>query len=222
MRTRLLVFAALAAGGCMHASDIELHNPILSHAVEPNRIVKDHGYAEQARGLPAGSLADEAILTTADPGQVCFAVTLHELAPIDLQQTVATLEAPKKEPVEQPKIWAETPAMQTFDGLIPEQRETGYTTVCTAHAADGTCTSWSTNPTYSTVYVRGPVNVYSVRGKLCFGNAVLTSATEQITLDLRLARQGGDVATVGLGWGAMGAGTKRIVFRWGFTGGGKS
>jgi hypothetical protein len=215
---RAFLLLALAAGGCMHAPDVELHNPILTRAVEPNRIEKDHGYAEQARGLPAGSLTDEAILTTADPGQVCFAVTLRELAPIDLREAVATLEAPKKDPVDQPRIWAEAPAMQTFDGLIPEQHQTGYSTVCSAHAADGTCTSWSTNPTYATVYVRGPVNVWAVRGKLCFNNAVLTSATEQISLDLRLNRQGGDVATVGMGWGALGGSTKRMVFRWGFRG----
>ena len=210
---KYLLLLTLAAGGCVHAPDIELHNPIVTRAVEPNRIVKEHGYAEQARGLPPGSLADEAILTNADPGQVCFAVTLRELAPIDLREAVALLSAPKKDPVEQPQIWADAPAMQTFDGLIPEQHQTGYQTVCSAHAADGTCTSWSTNPTYATVYVRGPVNVYAVRGKLCFRNAVLTSATEQISLDLRLQRAPGDVAMVG--WGAFG-GQKREVFRWGF------
>jgi len=218
MSSRILLFVALAAGGCVHASDVELQNPILTHAVEPNRIVKDHGYAEQARGLPPGTLADEAILTTADPGQVCFAVTLHELAPIDLRQTVATLEAPKKDPVEAPQIWAEPTSFQTYDGLIPEQRETGYATTCTAHASDGTCTNWATNPTYATVYVRGPVNVWSVRGRLCFNNQVLTSATEQVSLDLRLARQNDGTAMVG--WGGLG-GTKRIVFRWGFLGGTK-
>jgi hypothetical protein len=217
MNARLLVFAALAAGGCIHASDVEMHNPILTHAVDPNRILKEHGYAEQARGLPAGALADEAILTNADPGQVCFALTLHELAQIDLRETVATLEAPKKDAVDQPRIWAEPASFQTYDGLIPEQRETGVQTVCTAHAADGTCTTWSTTPVYATVYIRGPVNVWQVRGKLCFNNQVLTSATEQVSLDLRMTRQG-DVASVGLGWGAMGGATKRIVFRWGFTG----
>jgi hypothetical protein len=210
-KTLALSFLSLLAVGCVHSSDIELHNPIVTHAVEPNRIVKDHGYAENARGLPAGALADEAILTTADPAKVCFAVTLHELAPIDLQGVEASLESPKKDPIENAQLWAEPTTFQTYDGLIPEQREVGTQTVCASHNSDGTCASWTTHPVYQTFYIRGPVNVYQARGKLCFANQFVTSATEQITLALKLQRQGG---VVQVGW--FGAGAKKIVFRWGF------
>src|SRR4051812_25688880 len=95
----LLSMLAAMTAGCLHSSDLEMRNPILAHAVDPNRIVKDHGYAEQARGLPAGAMADEAILLRADPQEVCFAVTLHEFDSIDLREVEATVSAPSKDEV---------------------------------------------------------------------------------------------------------------------------
>src|SRR5436309_2155946 len=115
---------ALCAAGCVHASDIDLKNPLVSHAVDANRIVKDHGYAEQARGLPPGALADEATLLAASPSQLCFGVTMRELAPIDLRDLEVSLSAPKKDELVQAQMWPEPTQAQVFDGLIPEQRET--------------------------------------------------------------------------------------------------
>lgn len=214
----VLALVPLVAAGCLHSPDVEIKNPIVSRAVDANRIVKDHGYAEQAHGLPAGSLADEAFLTAADPGKLCFAVTMRELAPIDLHEVAVALSAPGKDAVEQAQAWSEPATMQTYEGLVPERRETGVETVCSSHDSNGVCVAWQTHPVYATVYVRGPVNVYQARGKLCFANTLLTSVTEQIALELRLARQAGEVATVGM-WGGFGGGTKKTVFRWGFVGG---
>jgi hypothetical protein len=212
---------SLSAAGCIHASDAEIKNPISQRAVEPNHIVKEHGYAEQARGLPPGALSDEAALTVADPGQLCFAVTMRELDPIDLRDVEVALSAPKKEAITNAQMWPEPTRYQTFEGLVPERRETGVETVCSSHDANGVCVAWQTRPIYATVYVRGPVNVYQARGRLCFANGVLTPATEQVSLDLRVRKQSSaDVATVGL-WGPGVGGTKRAVFRWGFSGAGK-
>lgn len=223
MNLRMLSFvlaASAALAGCAHEPDVEIQNPLASHAVQQNQITKPHAYAEQTRGLPPGSMTDQASLLSLDPAQICFGVSLHELDPIDLRTVEARMISPKLDPIDQAEVAADPPSYQTYDGLVPERRETGSETVCSSRDSDGVCQSWQTRPTYSTVYVRGPVNVYQTRGRVCFQNhGFATSATEQIGLELRLRRQGATFATVGM-WG--GGATKKVLFVWGFGGGGKS
>lgn len=217
MKTRMLLGMALALsamGGCAHESDVEIRNPLAAHAVDANRIVKPHDYAENARGLPPGSMADEATLLSMASDQVCFGVTLHELDPIDLRSVEAELSAPKQDGTDDAKVWADQPTLKEYQGLVPEQRETGTETVCSNRDSDGVCQSWQTRPTYATVYVHGPVNVYESRGRLCFPNRGLaTPATEQVSLQLVVRRQGGGNFMT-MGW-AGGGGAKKVVFRWG-------
>src|SRR5262245_49247421 len=128
---RWLVFIAATSGlvGCTHASDIEIRNPMTAHALDQNKIVKPHDYIERQRGLPPGSVADEAQLITLDPQQICFAVQLHEIDPVDLNQVEVRLSAPKLEPATDAQVWPEATTSTTYNGLIPERREVGTETI---------------------------------------------------------------------------------------------
>jgi hypothetical protein len=153
------------------------------------------------------------------PAQVCFGVSLHELDPIDLRSVEAELSAPKVDATDDAKVWAEQPTFKQYDGLVPEQRETGTETVCSSRDSDGVCQGWQTRPTYATVYVHGPVKVYETRGRLCFPNhGLATPATEQVSLKLVMRREGGAAVRVGYGlYGGFGGGSKKVVFRWGLS-----
>ncbi|MFI5289406.1 MAG: hypothetical protein ACHQ17_07145 [Polyangia bacterium] len=222
MKTRMLLWTILSCAlvsGCAHESDIEIRNPLAVHAIDANQIVKPHDYAENARGLPPGSMADQAQLVSMAPAQVCFGVSLHELDPIDLRSVEAELSAPKVDATDDAKVWAEQPTFKQYDGLVPEQRETGTETVCSSRDSDGVCQGWQTRPTYATVYVHGPVKVYETRGRLCFPNhGLATPATEQVSLKLVMRREGGAAVRVGYGlYGGFGGGSKKVVFRWGLS-----
>jgi hypothetical protein len=204
MRTLWLLPLAFAVG-CA-SPDIMIHNPITVRAVDSNRIVRPHDYIERQRGLPPGSVADEASMTSADGERVCFAITMHELAPIDLRAAEASLRAPKADSVNEAQVWADPPTFQTYDGLIPERQQVGTETVCSYRDQYGNCQSWRTQPLYATVYIRGPVNVYQTRGSLCFPNRnVFTAITEMLTLEVKVRRQG------------LMAGSKGLAFHWGFS-----
>src|SRR5262245_31935251 len=95
MRTLPLTLAlAVPLMGCAHSSDVELRDPLAAGAVDINRIVKPHDYIENHRGLPRGSVADEAMLVSVDAQQICFGLTMHELDPIDFGEMEVELKTP--------------------------------------------------------------------------------------------------------------------------------
>jgi hypothetical protein len=216
-RSLVMLIGILGSGavaGCTHRADLTMRNPLAAHAIDANRIVKEHATAEKSRGLPAGSMADEAVLVEADPKQLCFDVTLHELDPLDLTHAKIALSASNAETSKHAKINAESPTEKTYDGLVPVRRVTGSETTCTNRTTSGACQNWETRPTYAESYVPGPVRVYEARGKVCFDNHVANEATEQLSLELRLDRPGARMVTLFGGGGA-----KKVVFRWGFQNG---
>lgn len=215
MRRSLLAIALAGMVGCTHVSDIEIHNPMTAATVEQNRIVKPHDFVERERGLPPGSVADEAQLLSADARRLCFAVTLREIDPIELGRAQIRLSAPNLDAIAATQVWPDSSTVSTYNGRVPERRQTGLETVCTAQDQYGVCRAWQTRPIYSTVWVPGPVSVYEARGRMCFENRGVTPATEQLSLELRLPRTG-ENAGYSLLFGGMG---KRVVFRWGFMSG---
>jgi hypothetical protein len=210
------LFGLVLMSACGRASDIEIRNPLAAGAVDANRVVKEHNFAERERGLPAGTMADEATLMSLDDKQICFGLQLHELDPIDLAQVEARLMTPKLERAAgEGQVWPEPPTSRTYNGLIPQRQITGSETYCAQYQGNY-CVAWRTRPVYSVVYIPGPVNVYTTRGRLCFPNGGLADAgTEQVSLELKMARQGWEHQRMG-GWGAFSGNTKKVVFRWGF------
>jgi hypothetical protein len=222
MRTVTLAFAfgiALPLAGCAHAADVELRNPLVAGAVDNNHIVKPHDYVENHRGLPKGSVADEAALLSVDAQQVCFGLTMHELDPIDFREMDVELKG-SGEPIETARVEPEPVTFQSYDGLIPEVTVTGEQTVCARRNPDGICTAWETHPIKTAQMVPGVVKVYEAKGRLCFANQnAVTASTNQVDLVIKMRRRLNVAQPMG-GFGMWGGGgsAKKIAFRWGFPG----
>ncbi len=204
-RTSLLVVAfASTAVGCVRASDIEIRHPLVARAVDPNQIVKPHGFAESQRGLPSGALADEAVLMELSEQRICFDATLRELAPVDLASGMSKVSTPGYEGVGGAQIQADPPDATPYNGRVPIRQQVGMARVCTARTYQGYCIAWGFQPIYATTWVPGRVDVYRSHARLCFANnGVVSTATEQVQLE---AHGGG----------------KKQVFRWGLVGGAKT
>jgi hypothetical protein len=226
-RFTLSLALGLSLAGCAHAPDVEVRNPLVAGAVEDNKIVKPHDYVENNRGLPRGSVADEAALLSLDAQQICFGLTMHELDPIDFREMDVELSTPKGPTIEQARVEPTPVTFQSYDGLVPETRVTGEQTVCSHRNGDGICTAWDTRPIKSTTMVPGQVKVYEAKGRLCFANPnAVTAATNEMALIVKLRRRLSSAEPVVAGgfgmWGMAGGGQKKIAFRWGLGGGSKN
>jgi hypothetical protein len=201
-----------AAVGC-GSPDLQIRNPMVAGAVPQNRIVKPHNWTESHRGLPPGSMQDEAILDKLDPQQVCVNISLHELSAIDLTTAKISLSS-NNGPVVQPAVQAEPPVSQTYNGLVAHQQQTGTREECRYANGQSVC---ETHPVYQTTMVAGPVDVFMTRGRLCAPNDKLVTAdTQKLTLDISLptSRPGGVATIMGI---PIGGSSKDSGFVWGFT-----
>jgi hypothetical protein len=178
---------------------VDIRHPLVARQVDPNRIVKQHGFATGSRGLPPGALADEGVLTVLDPQQACFDVTLRELHPIDLAVSQPSLGTPGMEPLTNAQVWPEQPDATPYNGLVPQQRVIGVRQVCSVYVG-GICTVWVQQNVYDTVMVPGRVDVYRSHARICFAHGgAITPSAEQLELILR-------------------GGGKKMAFRWGLVG----
>ncbi len=193
--------------GCA-TPEASIRNPLITGgALTPSRIAKSHSWAESNHGLPPGSMTDEAVLDGLDAQQVCATVTLHELAPIDLNSARINFEI-SPGPTVVPTAAAEQPVVQTYNGLVAHRTQTGSREECTYRNGQSIC---ETRPIYSTTMVPGPVQVFATRGRLCVPNSKLVTAeTRKITLNVSLP-----TAAPGSGFMGMGGGSKDIDFTWG-------
>lgn len=212
----LLLLSGLSGlAGCGHSVDIRMRNPLVVRGVDPNRIVKTHNFIARDRGIPPQSMQDEAALVMLDSRQACFAVTLHELAAIDLSRVQATLEVSGFANIEQAQVSPGQATAQTFQGHMPQRRQVGMETYC-SYWVNGYCQAWSTRPVYTIVDVPALISVYQTCGQICMPHGgAITPATPWITLVLRLPVLTYDAAYAASGVFG-GSGTKKIAFRWGF------
>jgi hypothetical protein len=202
----LITTAAVFATGCA-GPDLTIANPISAGNVPQNKIVKSHGFAESQRGLPDGAMSDEATIESVDKNQVCMGVSLHELSVIDLSRaeikitsTTATLH--------QPKLKADPPSQQIYEGLVPHTEQTGTRLVCNKSSNGETVCE--TQPIYSHTMVRGPVDVFNTRGRLCAPNTgLITPETKDLALKI-------STPTASPGAWGYGHGSKSTTFRWSF------
>jgi len=211
----LLPLASLMvlASACGPSIDVAIRNPITARQVTPNTITKPHRWQEERRGLPVGALSDSAQLLTADEQQVCFGITMHELAAIDPNQTRASMNASKGLFQDKPTVWPNQPTVRTYTGLVAERVPAGWQTVCAARNYNNYCVRWETQRTYATVWRPGPVNVYESSMRMCFPNGgAVGPLTEYVSIDVKAPLQG----LVDGGWGLFGLSkTKEIRFTWG-------
>ena len=200
-----LLTCAAAATGCA-GPDLVMANPVTSGSVPQNHVIKKHGYAENQNGLPPGSMSDEAIIEQADNSQLCTKVVLKELSAIDL--TAAEIKVTSSNgKVLQPTLTAEPPTSHSYEGLVPHREQTGTHTTCKGEGDSVVC---NTEPVYTTTMIRGQVDVFESRGRLCAANkGLLTNETKDLSLKISTptARPGA--------WG-VGHGSKSVTFRWAF------
>ncbi len=225
--TVLSLVTSLGVIGCVHSTDVEIGNPLHSGKVDEHRITRPHSYAEQAHGLPPGSLTDEARLTAMNEAKVCFAFTMHELVPVDGAQIKATLAGAKKGMLERPEVTATPTTMRTYNGLVPLRRQVGHETVCTRRDQYNVCQGWETRPTYTTDMVPGPVNVHELKGNLCFPNrGELDEQTAYLKLAVKVPTLGKpELAASGnpfaMGFAAFAPNEARNEFAWALVGAAK-
>ena len=146
MRVTLALALPVLFMGCAHESDIQIQNPLGASTVGNSQIVKPHDYIENQRGLPRGSVADMAELISADPQQICFGLTMHELDPIDLHEMEVALKTDKAGPNEQARLEPAPVTFASYDGLVPETTVTGEETYCASRNGEGVCLAWRTRP----------------------------------------------------------------------------
>ncbi|MBI3071418.1 MAG: hypothetical protein HYY84_04740 [Deltaproteobacteria bacterium] len=103
------------------------------------------------------------------------------------------------------ELWSDPPIRKQFFGLIEQRRKTGEIQVCDMWGTRGQCTRRVWRPAYKSIWVRGPVWVYEVRGTICFRHRGIVSASvAQLALDLHLPKNNGP------------SGGKHVRFVWGF------
>jgi hypothetical protein len=202
----LVAASSLLSLGCA-GPDITIPNPVVSGAVSPNHIIKQHGFAESSRGLPVGSMADEAVLESLTAQEVCVSVSLHELSAIDLQ--TAQIHFADEAGAGLVPAMTVTPATsQSYAGLIPREEQTGTRLVCNTNANGQTVCE--TQPIIRTVMVPGPVEVFNTKGRLCAPNQnVVTAASKGLALEIT-------TPTAGRSYIGFGHGSKKSSFRWAF------
>jgi len=204
--TTALTACTLVATGCA-GPDLIIPNPVVSGTVAPNRIVKQHGYAESGAGLPPGSMSDEAVLDTLTPQEACVSVSLHELSTIDLQTASVRFGSDSGASM-LPAMTITPPTSQTYRGLVPHTEQTGTRMVCNSDAnGQVVCVS---QPIITTVMIPGPVEVWNTKGRLCAPNAGVITPTSK-ELDLEIV-----TPTAARGYMGFGHGSKKTVFRWAF------
>ena len=69
--THLVLAAALALGACTTTSYVTIRHPLQVGQVDPNTVPFESRRQERRRGLPAGTLVDEAQLLSLTPEQIC-------------------------------------------------------------------------------------------------------------------------------------------------------
>lgn len=209
MRNALLVLAAaVALVGCTRTVSVQIRNPAQAGVLEPNRVVHSYARREQHRGLPPGTLNEEASLVSYEPRGACFDVLLNnledsaELAALTSYEIRVTADG---EPLPPPDVMPTHSTATVYEGLVPQTEQTGTTTECVRrHPDTQDCEQWDTRPVYSTFMVPGPVTVVTGGGKLCVpNNGGLSPYTQEVAVEFNTPR---------------GVTAHRFRFRWEFVG----
>jgi len=196
----LAVIALAAAAACTTRVTTSIRHPMQAGQLDPNRIPLTYGNVERRRGLPPGSLDDEAEITRLDTETMCFDVTMRAITEgngqtwTDLRNYEVALDAGEDLRVIAPELQLRENVAQQFNGLNPVRRRTGTRRVCANYSrtrnGQRRCTRWRSEPVYQTVYVPGIVTVIAGGGQFCFANqGIVTPETDRVKLVLR--RSGG-------------------------------
>lgn len=227
--TLALLSIAFVVAGCGSSTNLFAGGrPLSAQTQHPGKvgveqvppILYDGSALERQRGLPPGSLQQEARVVRADPQGLCFNVTLRGLDDprfpdlrnwtVHFRSVVAGEEAESVQD-DAPNIELIPVQSQQFQGLVPIQVQVGTETVCSQTDNTGRCIRWREDAIYSTSWQPGPVMVSTGGGNICYPNTQhLTVNTRAMALRLNAGNNSGGAS----------AGPRRLTYQWNIAGAG--
>jgi hypothetical protein len=209
MRTYAFLPALLAIfslTGCVRDVAVTtVPNPAVSGVSADTRVAVSYPLQESQRGLPVGTLDDEATITSFDANQVCVGIALRA---VDegageswsvLENFDISLETSDGRRLTPATYQASEATMQQYQGYVPTEVVVRVDRVCTQQNPQGQCTRWTDQPVTETQWLPGIVHVHTGGGGLCFQHAgAINPATQSIRLALRRT-------------------ARRVDFQWSFT-----
>lgn len=185
--------ALVLSAGCSRTVVTTIRHPLQTGALDPNIIALTYESTERQRAIPYGALSDEAEITRLDTSAMCFEVTLRDIPEpgqgtywTDLRNFEVGLDAGDDIRIVEPEITLREPVQRDYQGMNPQEVQTGTRRECTRRADNGDCRRWENRPVYETRYFPGIVPVIEGGGTICFGNGgLVTPETDHVRLVLR-------------------------------------
>lgn len=190
---RPALMAALALTGCVRdVAQTTVPNPAVAGVSSDSRVAVSYPYQETQRGLPPGTLDDEAAILRFDQNEVCVGITLRavddgageswsvlENFGIALETDAGQRFTPATyEPMEA--------TVAQFQGYVPTEVVVRVDRVCTQQNNQGQCLRWQDQPITETQWLPGIVNVHSGGGGVCFQHAgAVNPSTRSMRVSLR-------------------------------------
>jgi hypothetical protein len=190
------------------APEVYVPNPLGGGADLPaSRIVHAYNGDSERRQMPDGSLASEAVITSADASRVCLDFLLRRVRPEGtfkpwpLEFALRVTDGPT---VDSPEVKVSPATQKEYEGLVAHHV---MGTTWTEHNVVGPGSGTIEETTHDVVHVGqdstewepGTVVVDEQTYSMCFANGgVLTPATRDLVLEIKTL------------------GVRRIAYRWGF------
>jgi hypothetical protein len=188
--TLLAVAAGLLLGACGATHYVRIRHPLHVGQVDPNTVPFQARREESPRGLPDGTLTDQAQLTEVTPERVCVRTNLWSLDEVNPERgmyesyRIALLNDQNGIEQTDAQIQLEQPQSAAYQGHIAQRIHAGYRNVCASYV-QGRCAGYRTEPVYRTIYVPHVWQVTNHPASLCFANGgFVTPSTTRVALEV--------------------------------------
>ncbi|MGE0785939.1 MAG: hypothetical protein AB7S26_09645 [Sandaracinaceae bacterium] len=200
----MVVGSALGAWACSSTHYVEIRHPLQVGQVDPNSVPFEALREERPRGLPGGTLVDEAHLTEVTPERVCAGMNLWSLDEVNVARgdynefRIALLNDQDGVEVDTGTVQLEQPITQGYQGHIARQVPVGWRNVCNSYR-NGRCVSYRQERVWRTIYEPHVWQVTNHPATVCFPNGgFVTPSTSRVAIEMD------------------GHGPGRMVFEWQF------
>lgn len=191
-----LLFTAmtLLLGACSSTHYVRIRHPLHVGQVDPNSVPFEARREESPRGLPAGTLVDEAQLVEVTPERICLHTTLWTLDEVNPERgvyqnyNIALLNDQEGVEMSNAQIQLEQPITQAYNGHIARREQVGTRRVCASYRGQGRrrhCVRYRREPVYQTRYYPHVWQVTQHPATMCFGNGgFITPSTTRVALEV--------------------------------------
>lgn len=181
-------------GACSSTHYVRIRHPLHVGQVDPNNVPFQARREESPRGLPQGTLVDQAQLTEVTPERICMHTTLWTLDEVDpgrgiyQNYRIALLNDQDGVEMANAQIQLEQPITQAYNGHIARREQVGTRRVCANYQTQGRvrrCVRWRNEPVYRTVYYPHVWQVTNHPATMCFANGgFVTPSTTRLALEV--------------------------------------